>query len=76
AQVNHTDLNIHNILIDDEEKVWIIDFDKCDVQSGHSWKQGNLNRLKRSFDKEVVKRAVKWSEFDWQPVVQGYQLVD
>ncbi|MEW4537643.1 lipopolysaccharide kinase InaA family protein, partial [Vibrio cholerae] len=54
----------------------IIDFDKCYVQSGHSWKQGNLNRLKRSFDKEVVKRAVKWSEFDWQPVVQGYQLVD
>ncbi|ERM63342.1 3-deoxy-D-manno-octulosonic acid kinase, partial [Vibrio mimicus CAIM 1882] len=29
AQVNHTDLNIHNILIDDQEKVWIIDFDKC-----------------------------------------------
>ncbi|EKM02107.1 3-deoxy-D-manno-octulosonic acid kinase [Vibrio cholerae HC-55B2] len=76
AQVNHTDLNIHNILIDDQEKVWIIDFDKCYVQSGHSWKQGNLNRLKRSFDKEVVKRAVKWSELDWQPVVQGYQLAD
>lgn len=76
AQVNHTDLNIHNILIDDQEKVWIIDFDKCYVQIGDSWKQGNLKRLKRSFDKEVVKRAVKWSEFDWQPVVQGYQLVD
>lgn len=76
AQVNHTDLNIHNILIDDQEKVWIIDFDKCYVQSGHSWKQGNLNRLKRSFEKEVVKRAVKWSELDWQPVVQGYQLAD
>ncbi|MGL4380720.1 MAG: 3-deoxy-D-manno-octulosonic acid kinase [Vibrio sp.] len=76
AQVNHTDLNIHNILIDDQEQVWIIDFDKCYVQSGNGWKKDNLNRLKRSFDKEVAKRAVKWSEFNWQPLVQGYQLVD
>lgn len=28
ASVNHTDLNIHNILIDDQGKVWAIDFDK------------------------------------------------
>lgn len=76
VQVNHTDLNIHNILIDDQEKVWIIDFDKCCQQSGNSWKQGNLQRLKRSFEKEVTKRAIKWSELDWQPLVQGYQLVD
>jgi 3-deoxy-D-manno-octulosonic acid kinase len=76
VQVNHTDLNIHNILIDDQEKVWIIDFDKCYQQSGNSWKQGNLQRLKRSFEKEVTKRAIKWSELDWQPLVQGYQLVD
>jgi len=52
AQVNHTDLNIHNILIDDQEKVWIIDFDKCNRQSGDNWKQSNLDRLKRSFEKE------------------------
>lgn len=61
AQVNHTDLNIHNILIDDQEKVWIIDFDKCYVQIGDSWKQGNLKRLKRSFEKEVCKRGINWS---------------
>lgn len=53
AQVNHTDLNIHNILIDEQDKVWIIDFDKCYQQSGNAWKQGNLERLKRSFEKEV-----------------------
>ncbi|MDK9737759.1 3-deoxy-D-manno-octulosonic acid kinase [Vibrio sp. D404a] len=65
AQVNHTDLNIHNILIDDEGKVWIIDFDKCNQKSGDEWKQGNLERLKRSFIKEVAKRNIHWSENDW-----------
>ncbi|USD32681.1 MULTISPECIES: 3-deoxy-D-manno-octulosonic acid kinase [Vibrio] len=65
AQVNHTDLNIHNILIDEQNKVWIIDFDKCYQQSGNGWKQSNLDRLKRSFEKEVGKRNIHWCEVDW-----------
>ena len=65
AQVNHTDLNIHNILIDDNDKVWIIDFDKCYQQKGDDWKQGNWDRLKRSFIKEVDKRNIHWNEEEW-----------
>ncbi|MGF1740839.1 3-deoxy-D-manno-octulosonic acid kinase [Vibrio profundum] len=61
AQVNHTDLNIHNILIDDQDEVWIIDFDKCSQQSGDSWKQGNLERLRRSFLKEKVRSNINWN---------------
>ncbi|OLQ86128.1 3-deoxy-D-manno-octulosonic acid kinase [Vibrio panuliri] len=72
AQVNHTDLNIHNILIDDQEKVWIIDFDKCNRQSGDDWKQSNLDRLKRSFEKEVGKRNVAWQERDYVMLIEGY----
>ena len=72
AQVNHTDLNIHNILIDEQEKVWIIDFDKCFQQSGDSWKQGNLDRLKRSFEKEQVKKSIKWSDLNWDSLLSGY----
>lgn len=65
--VNHTDLNIHNILIDAHNKVWIIDFDKCSIQKGDSWKQGNWNRLKRSFEKEKSKHNIHWSmqEFEF-----------
>jgi 3-deoxy-D-manno-octulosonic acid kinase len=65
AQVNHTDLNIHNILIDDKEQVWIIDFDKCYQQEGDKWKQSNLDRLKRSFIKEVEKSNIHWNENEW-----------
>jgi 3-deoxy-D-manno-octulosonic acid kinase len=55
AQVSHTDLNIHNILIDDLGKVWIIDFDKCYSTERNGWQQNNIDRLERSFNKEQAK---------------------
>lgn len=73
AQVNHTDLNIHNILVDDKNKVWLIDFDKCSLQSNHSWKSSNLDRLQRSFSKEKTKRNILWQESDFAQVIKGYQ---
>lgn len=72
AQVNHTDLNIHNILIDKDNKVWIIDFDKCYQQAGDSWKESNLQRLLRSFRKELNKRKIHWQEEDWQALIKAY----
>ncbi|MEZ9661132.1 MULTISPECIES: 3-deoxy-D-manno-octulosonic acid kinase [unclassified Vibrio] len=72
AQVNHTDLNIHNILVDVQEQVWLIDFDKCFQQSGNSWKKSNLERLKRSFIKEKGKRRIQWQESDWTELMIGY----
>ncbi|MCP4323537.1 MAG: 3-deoxy-D-manno-octulosonic acid kinase [Psychromonas sp.] len=71
AQVNHTDLNIHNILVDNRDKVWIIDFDKCYQQDGCSWKESNLSRLKRSFVKEVKKRNIHWNEQEWAYIISA-----
>ncbi|GEA61385.1 3-deoxy-D-manno-octulosonic acid kinase [Vibrio comitans NBRC 102076] len=73
AQVNHTDLNIHNILLDESNKVWIIDFDKCSELTGDDWKQGNLDRLKRSFHKEVKRFSIHWRESDWEHLLRGYR---
>lgn len=70
--VNHTDLNIHNILLDSNGKVWIIDFDKCKQQSGSQWKGRNLERLLRSFKKERSKRDIHWSEDDFESLMLGY----
>lgn len=72
VNVNHTDLNIHNILIDNQEKVWLIDFDKCRQQSDGDWKQGNLERLKRSFLKELQKRKIHWCVIDFMSLEKGY----
>ena len=51
-QVFHHDLNIHNIMLDSQHKVWLIDFDKCCFRAGQKWKAENIERLKRSIRKE------------------------
>jgi 3-deoxy-D-manno-octulosonic acid kinase len=71
--VNHTDLNIHNILLDHDGKVWLIDFDKCQIESSKgAWKSKNLERLKRSFMKERSKHSITWKLSDWDSLVEGY----
>lgn len=73
VQVNHTDLNIHNILIDHDEKVWIIDFDKCAVHAGEKWKKTNIQRLLRSFKKEQGKANIHWQESEFDHLLAGYR---
>ncbi|GAA5645559.1 3-deoxy-D-manno-octulosonic acid kinase [Vibrio proteolyticus] len=72
ARVNHTDLNIHNILLDDQQQVWLIDFDKCAAQRGERWKAANLERLKRSFIKEQQRAGIHWQPAQWQAILTGY----
>jgi 3-deoxy-D-manno-octulosonic acid kinase len=79
AGVNHTDLNIHNILIDKENKAWLIDFDKCDrftSDTADDAKQKNLSRLLRSFEKEKMKSAINWNKAqDWPALLAGYKTL-
>jgi 3-deoxy-D-manno-octulosonic acid kinase len=72
-QVFHHDLNIHNIMLDKKNKVWLIDFDKCRVQNGEYWKSKNLQRLLRSLRKEKSKNPrFHWHEGEWQYFIEGY----
>jgi 3-deoxy-D-manno-octulosonic acid kinase len=71
-QVYHHDLNIHNIMLDNAHKIWLIDFDKCEIQQGHNWKKSNMARLKRSFEKEKRLRNVHWQETDWKILMSAY----
>lgn len=72
--VYHDDLNIHNILVDQQENVWLIDFDQGKILTPNiRWQQANLDRLERSFFKEQG----RLSEFHWQPsefaqLLRGY----
>ncbi|OOF70776.1 3-deoxy-D-manno-octulosonic acid kinase [Rodentibacter caecimuris] len=74
-QICHTDLNAHNILLQQTEqgsKFWLIDFDKCGQKSGSFWKEQNLQRLKRSFLKEKKRMAIYFEKDNWQNVLAGY----
>lgn len=74
AQVDHTDLNSHNVLLDAEGRAWIVDFDKCAIRPGDDWKHDNLIRLLRSLRKEAQRcHPFHWRESDWQHLLQAYQ---
>jgi 3-deoxy-D-manno-octulosonic acid kinase len=72
--IYHHDLNIHNILIDDQEKVWLIDFDQGEIRTDStSWKEENMSRLLRSFNKEKTKlEALHWQANEWDLLMTGY----
>lgn len=73
-EVDHTDLNCRNILLDDQQKIWLIDFDKCRKRAVGVWRQHNLARLRRSLDKEKLGQpGLSWSEADWAALVAGYE---
>lgn len=75
AGVFHSDLNCHNILIDAQDHVWIIDFDKCAVRAPGPWLQANLDRLLRSLRKEQGLHP-GWQGHegdDWPQLMDGYR---
>lgn len=75
--IYHHDLNAHNILIDKDEKVWLIDFDRGEQrQPNQKWQQANLDRLLRSFNKENEKLSkFHWQADNWQLLLEGYLSV-
>jgi 3-deoxy-D-manno-octulosonic acid kinase len=72
-QVFHHDLNIHNIMLDSRQKVWLIDFDKCCFKVGDKWKMANIERLKRSIRKEQsLHDQYQVDEFSIKSLLEGY----
>ena len=63
-------------LVDNSEskiRVFVLDFDACEVRNGHDWKQANLNRFKRSLDKQKAKISPYYfDEKCWQTVLAAY----
>lgn len=74
AGIYHHDLNAHNILIDNHNKIWLIDFDRGEQRKPNQvWQQGNLDRLLRSFNKEQKRLPTfHWQADNWQLLIEGY----
>lgn len=74
AGIYHADLNAHNIMLNDTDKFWLIDFDRCERRVIKDiWRMQNIERLKRSFLKE--KQQLSNFYFDkncWNYLLNGY----
>ncbi len=72
--VHHADLNAHNILLDGQDKVYLIDFDRAQIRKPGAWEQQVLARLKRSLEKIRSQRGgVQFGTDEWQALMQGYE---
>ncbi len=50
----HADLNVDNVLMDAQDTIWLIDFDRGALRApARGWQQANLARLRRSLRKRV-----------------------
>jgi 3-deoxy-D-manno-octulosonic acid kinase len=68
----HADLNVFNLLVDTQDKVWIIDLDRGRHQALTATQRAeNLSRLLRS----VRKVAPELEATCWHVFKQGYQAV-
>lgn len=72
--VYHADLNANNILLAEQQRFFLIDFDKGDRRKPDaSWQQDNLQRLRRSLDKLALRYdSFYFQEADWQQLLTGY----
>lgn len=71
--VNHADLSSHNIQLDEQGAMWLLDFDQAKLLQPGSWRQKNLARLHRSLQKiRRLNPGVRYNEKDWEQFLAGY----
>ena len=77
AGLDHSDLNAHNLLFDDGNSGWMIDFDKSRIRgdAASSWRQANLARLRRSVDKITDGKQAGVVEAGFDQLVRAYDQV-
>ena len=69
----HADLNAQNIHIDSDQKMWLLDFDKCRFLKPGRWCENNLRRLERSLNKVLIKNTgTHMKQSDWDALKKGY----
>jgi len=72
--IKHADLNASNILVDNEDQFYIIDFDKARVvDRPGDWQWQPLYRLQRSLEKFNRGHPLSYDTDDWQALMDGYQ---
>lgn len=73
AGVRHADLNAHNVLIDADDRVHLIDFDRGALAPAGAWRERNLERLRRSLVKLAGRGSAIAEPAGWAALLEGYR---
>jgi len=73
--VQHADLNVHNVLLDEAQAVYLVDFDRGRLRKPGLWCDANLVRLRRSLEKIAFGLPPeRFTEADWHGLLDGYRV--
>jgi 3-deoxy-D-manno-octulosonic acid kinase len=72
--VHHADLNAHNIMIDAEQRVYLLDFDRGRIRTRGAWEAAVLARLQRSLLKLRRTQGAHFEPAQWQALMRGYSV--
>ncbi|HTQ37092.1 MAG TPA: 3-deoxy-D-manno-octulosonic acid kinase [Steroidobacteraceae bacterium] len=69
----HADLNAHNILLRNDEEVFLVDFDRARRRRPGLWRDANLARLRRSLDAlDDTRRSRRCGAAEWQCLLAAW----
>ncbi|UCH39109.1 MAG: 3-deoxy-D-manno-octulosonic acid kinase [Gammaproteobacteria bacterium] len=72
--IRHADLTSDNVLIDSEDRFYIVDFDKARIMNRlDDWQWRPLLRFQRSILKRQRNSPLNFTMDDWQSMMDGYQ---
>jgi len=76
AGVHHADLNAGNILVDSQQRVWLLDFDRGRIHShvdDRSWVRMVMARLLRSLNKLRERKGLRFEMSEWKVLVRAHE---
>lgn len=73
AGVYHADLNAYNVQLDQDDQLYLLDFDRGKLLEPGLWRQKNLARLHRSLRKvRASDKRANFSKAAWDELLEGY----
>ena len=73
AGVCHADLNAHNVLLDADGGVHLVDFDRGSIRAPGAWRTANLARLERSLAKLAGAETARGGALERAALRAGYE---
>ena len=70
--VDHPDLTAHNVLLDDEGKCFLVDFDNAKRKPPGEWRRLGMQRFNRSLRKVALETGTEFDSSSWAEIEAGY----
>ena len=70
--VDHPDLTAHNVLLDEEGKSFLVDFDNARRKPPGEWRRLGMERFNRSLRKVALETGTQFDSAAWAEIEAGY----